>query len=224
MRSQMLPIQTTVAQTAGGGEWLSSITVKNPSATASVQGIVNFLQSDGTAFPASISDPNRAFLIQPGGSATFSVNNKGTLTTGYAKIFSNGAVTADVGYQHPVYSTSGRATTTTARAISLPVTVATSPSLRNTGIALVAQSAGNLVLALTDSGGTAIAGGSRTIPVTAGQHILGFVRDLLPTVTSTSFTGTLTITANATAGTGSLSVTALQFNGVLAPVTITTWP
>ena len=60
--------------------------------------------------------------------------------------------------------------------------------------------------------------------MTAGQHVLGYVRDLLPTVTSPAFTGTLTITANATTGTGEMSVMAVQFNGTLVPVTVTTLP
>ena len=223
IRSQLLPVTTIAAQTAGGGDWVTSITVRNPSATAGVHGIVNLVQSNGSPVPETVSDPNRSFWIPAGASATFNLSNRDALTTGYAKIFSSAAVTVDVGYQHPAFVTSGRSTTTTARAVSIPVTVAASP-VRNTGIALVARTAGNLVLALTDSQGAAIAGGSGTINVTAGQHVLGYVRDLLPTVTSPAFTGTLTITANATTGTGELSVMAVQFNGTLVPVTVTTLP
>src|SRR5262249_48256977 len=160
-----------------------------PSATTSVQGIVNFVQSNGSPMPEAISDPNISFWIPPSGSATFNLHNKGTLTAGYARIFSSGPVTADLGYQFPLLQTSGRAQRVTARSVSIPVTVGVSP-LRNTGIAVVAQTAGNLVLSLTDSTGSAIAGGSQSIPVTAGQHVVAFVRELLPQVTQTQFTGT----------------------------------
>lgn len=85
---------------------------------------------------------------------------------------------------------------------------------------LIAGSAGTLNISLRDSAGNAIAGGSRTLDVTAGQHIALFVNQLLPSVTATQFSGTLTITASA----GTISVLALQFNGVVSPVTVTALP
>jgi hypothetical protein len=73
---------------------------------------------------------------------------------------------------------------------------------------------------LRDGNGAAIAGGSRTIDVTAGQQVASFVRELLPGVTQTAFTGTLTITTTA----GTISVLGLQFDGAMTPVTVTALP
>jgi hypothetical protein len=218
-RSQMFPVVNPVAQAVGGGSWITALTIRNPSATAAVQGEVNFFQTNGAAVPEAVSDPNIGFLIPPSGSVTVSTHNAGTLTAGFARVFSNGAVAVDAQYNHPSFTspTSG-ATTVTSRSVSLPVTVGT--TTQNTGVAILASSAGTLNLSLRDSAGTAISGGSRTIDVTAGQHLAAFIRELLPAVTQTSFTGTLTITTSA----GTISVLGMQFDGTMSPVTVTALP
>ncbi len=219
-RSQILPTVSTVAQVAGGGEWTSNITLRNPSITASVMGIVNFYQSNGSLMPDTIVDPNTNFLIPPSGSMTISTHNKGDLKAGFAKVFSNGAVTVDARYLHPQFLPSaGAVTTVTSRGVSLPVSAGASVT-QNTGIALIANSAGTLNLSLRDSNANVIAGGSRTIDVTAGQQVTAFVKELLPSVTATSYTGTLTISTSA----GTISVIALQFDGTITPVTVTAIP
>jgi hypothetical protein len=91
---------------------------------------------------------------------------------------------------------------------------------QNTGIAILPGASGDLNLSVQDSGGTSIAGGSRTLAATANQQIVGFVKDLLPAVTQSRFSGTFTVTAVS----GQISVVALQFNGAIAPVTITPLP
>ena len=218
IRSQLLPMTNPVSQFAGGGEWISSITVRNSSAAASVQGMINLFQTSGAPMPEAISDPNISFQIPPDGSVTFNSHNKGTLMSGFAKVFSNGAVTVDVLFRYPGLTTTGPATTVTSRSVSLPVSVVS--GTRDTGIALLASAAGNVNLELRNASGVMIGGGSGSLPVTADQQIVGFVRDLLPTVTSTGFDGTLTITASS----GTISVLGLQFNGTLAPVTVTPLP
>ncbi len=220
VRSQMLPIVNTVAQVAGGGDWLSHIAIRNPSSTAAVYGIVDVFQANGSLMPEAITDPSVSFIIPPSGSVTVATHNKGTLTTGYAKVFSSGSVTVDARYIHPQFSpSSGASTTVASRSVSLPVAVGGS-STQNTGVALIAGSAGTLTLSLRDGAGNAIAGGSRSIDVTAGQYLAQFVTQWLPSVTASSFSGTLTITASA----GTISVVGLQFNGTLAPVTVTALP
>lgn len=219
-RSQMGQVVNTVAQAVGGGSWITSITIRNPSATTAVQGAANFFQSNGTAMPEAISDPNIGFLIPPAASVTISTHNAGTLTGGFARVFSNGAVTVDARYNHPAFvsSTSG-ATTVSSRSVSLPVAVGT-PATQNTGVALIAGAAGTLTLSLRDGAGNAIAGGSRTVDVTAGQQLTAFVRELLPGVTQSQFSGTLTITTSA----GTISVLGMQFDGTMTPVVVTALP
>jgi hypothetical protein len=220
VRSQMFPVSNVVAQVAGGGEWLSSITIRNPSTTAAVQGILDLFQSSGTIMPEGIADPHMSFLIPPSGSVTYSTHNKGSLIAGFARVFSNGPVAIESRYLHPVLAPGPRSiATVTARGAAMPVSVGGS-ARQNTGIALLAGPAAQLTLSLRDSGGNAIAGGSRTIDVGAGQHVAAFVTELLPSVTQPQFSGTLTITSSA----GSISALALQFNGTLFPVTVTPVP
>jgi hypothetical protein len=219
VRSQMFPVVNTVPQVAGGGEWSTAITIRNPSSSTSVQGIVDFFQTNGTPFPEAVTDPNVKFLIPPSGSVTVSTFSRTGFTVGNARIFSNGNVTVESRYFFTAFTTAAAgATTVTSRSVSLPVFVA--GTSQNTGVSLIANSAGTLTLSLRDSGGNAIAGGSRTIDVTAGQNLSQFVTQLLPSVTATTYSGTLTITTSS----GTISVLALQFNGTLAPVTVTALP
>jgi hypothetical protein len=170
--------------------------------------------------PDAITDPNIGFLIPPSGSVTVTTSNAGALTGGFARVFSNGTVNVGTRYTHPQFTSAiSSATTVTSRSVSLPVAVGTTAN-QNTGVAILAGSAGTLTLSLRDSNGNAIAGGSRTVDVTAGQQVAAFVRELLPGVTQTQFTGTLTITTSA----GTISVLALQFDGSMTPVTVTALP
>lgn len=220
VRSQMFPVVNTLPLAAGGGEWTSAFTIRNPSATAAVQGTVDVFNSTGALMPAAVTDPNIAFLIPAGGTTTINTHNKGAFNLGFAKVFSNGAVTIEARYFHPVYTTGAAgAASVTSRSVSLPVAVGTT-ALANTGIAVLASAAGTLTLSLRDGAGNTIAGGSRTIDVTANQEVVAFVKELLPSVTATSFAGTLTITASS----GTISVLALQFDGTINPVTITALP
>jgi hypothetical protein len=222
IRSQLLRTINHVAQIVGGGEWMTSIRVLN-SSTTSVLGILNSYQTNGSPLPADVSDPNISFAIPPLGSATFTLHNKGTLTGGFAKVFTNGNVILDAGYSHPGYPNSVHVVSVTSRSVSIPVRVGSTPT-QNTGIAVLAGSAGNVVLTLRDDVGVAIAGGSRSIAVAPNQQVVGFVRDLLPTVTQTRFSGTLTVEMQAIGGSGQLGALAIQFNGTLATVTTTAVP
>src|SRR5262249_41209412 len=86
-RSQMFPIVNTVAQVAGGGDWLTAVTIRNPSTTSAVQGIVDFFNDDGSLISPSLVDPNTTFLIPAAGSITISTLNKGNFAGGFAKVF-----------------------------------------------------------------------------------------------------------------------------------------
>jgi len=215
-RSQMFPVVNTVAQVSGGAEWTSFVTIRNPSTTSAVEGIVDFFNSNGTPMPDAIVDPYISFLIPASGSTTISTHNKGNLASGFAKVFSNGSVTVESRYIHPAFSlTANTATTVTARSVSLPVNHVSATN--TTAVALIASVAGTLNLSLRDANGNAIAGGTRSIDITAGQQISLFVKDLLPSVTANQFTGTLTITASA----GTISVQGFQFDVAVTPVTVT---
>jgi len=129
----------------------------------------------------------------------------------------------DARFMHSAFSpNTNTATTVTSRSVSLPVSVGPAVTT-NTGVAIVANfadSTGTLTFTLRDAAGAAIAGGSRTVNVVAGQKVASFVTELLPTVTASQYTGTLTITAS----TGTISVLALQFDGSISPVTVTALP
>jgi hypothetical protein len=223
-RSQMFPVVNTVAQLAGGGDWASMITIQNSSATSSVMGILDLFQSNGSLLPEAISHPNIWFLIPPSGSVTINTHNKGNLTGGFAKVFSNGAVTVTSRFTNPNFtSDNSTGTTVTAQSVSIPVAVSDQP-IRNTAVSIIANSAGTLNLSLRNASGTIIPGGSATINVTAGQEISSYVTQLLPAnQTGPRYTGTLTITASS----GTISVLALQFDGTnpgplaMSPVVVT---
>jgi hypothetical protein len=217
-RSQMFPIVNNIAQVAGGADWISAINIQNASTTSSVQGELVFFLPDGSLMPDAITRPSIPFLVTPGGSVTINTHNKGNLTAGFARVFSNGNVTVSVRYLHPAFTASaGNATTVTSRSVSVPVSVS---GTTNTGIALIASTAGTLTLSLADANGTAVAGGSSSVNVTAGQQITAFVTGILPSVTATQYTGTLTITTSA----GTISVLGLQFDTGITPVTVTAKP
>jgi hypothetical protein len=219
VRSQMRGVVNTVADAVGGGEWLTSITIRNPS-DAAVQGIVNFFKSDGSLMPAAIVDPNISFLIPASGSITISTHNKGDLAVGFAKIFSNGEVTAESSYissSFPPNTQTGK--TVTARSVSVPISVGVTPPT-DTGVAIVAGSSGTLTFVVRNQIGIPLPGTSRIIDVTAGQHISAFVRQLVPAIATWQVTGTLTITASS----GTISALALQFDGTVTPVTVTPLP
>ncbi len=221
VRSQMFPVVNAVPLSAGGGEWATAITIRNPSTTAAVEGALNTFQSNGNPMPAAVTDPNFGFLIPAGGSTTINTHNKGDFGLGFAKVFSNGAVNVESRYFHPVYTTGAAgASTVTARSVSVPVSVGTTGA--NAGVAILANAAGTLTLSLRDSAGTAISGGSRTIDVAANQEVVAFVKELFPSVTATSFAGTMTITTSS----GTISVLALQFDatGTINPATVTALP
>ena len=183
-----------------------------------VEGVVDLFQDNGSLFPASISAPSIPFVIPPSSWTTISTHNKGAIATGYAKVFSNAPVTIEGRFLNPQFATSvAAATPVTSRSVSL-LAAAGGSATQDTAVALIASSAGTLNLSLSNSFGLPIA--SRTIDVTAGQHIATFVSQLMPSVHGGVISGRLTITASA----GVISVIALQFDTSLSPITVTPLP
>jgi len=222
-RAQLLPVVNYVPQVAGGGEWISSITLTNPSTTASVHGIVDTFQTNGSAMSAAFVDPNISFMIPPGGSTTVNLHNKGDLTSGTMRIYSSGNVNVTGTYNYYLaFPQAATVTPVTARMVRIPVNV--NPGSLTTGIAVLNVTAGTVIMTLRDSLGAAIPGGSVSFDVTAGQQLLGFVRDFMPGVTQTQYSGTVTIENRPATGNGVLSALAIQFNGTLASVIVTPLP
>jgi hypothetical protein len=225
MRSQMSPFVSNVAQAAGGGDWISSITVRNPSATASVHGIADFYQSVGRAMPDGITDPNISFFIPPSGSVTFNLHNKGTLVAGFARIYSSGAVNVDTTYSNPAFSEPVQTSTGVGSLVDLPIRVGTDLS-EDTGIALLNLTDATLLITVRDGLGRVLA--SSSIPAPAGAHISTFAREVLTPVFGAGgggmplpLTGTLTIQSFGSTGPGQIAVTAIQFDGAMTPVLVT---
>jgi hypothetical protein len=226
----MLPVLNVTPQVVFGmtgqfTNWVTTLTLSNPSATTAIQGTVNFFQNNGTPMPETITDPNVGFLIPPSASITLSTGGVGAFTRGFARVFSNAALNIGTRFN----SMLSPATTVTSRSVSLPVAVSVTERGIigvNTGVALVASSAGTLTLSLRLPTGTVIAGGSRTIDVAASQQISSFVSELLPGISQTQYQGILSIITSA----GTISVLALQFEGsfttplTITPVTVTAIP
>ena len=216
-RSQMFPVVNTLPEVVGGGEWISIISVVNPSTTTEVEGILDLFQDNGSLFPASISAPSIPFVIAPSSFVTISTHNKGAVATGYAKVFSNGPVVLDGRYMHPQFPTSLAAVApVTSRSVSLLVAAGGSAG-QDTAVAMIASSAGTLDLTLSNAFGLPIA--SKTIDVTAGQHVASFVSEFMSSVGGV-INGKLIITASA----GVITVVALQFDTTLSAVPVTPLP
>jgi len=222
MRGQLLPILTIVPQIAGGEEWISSMTITNPSTTASVHGLVNFFDSKSNPVSETIIDPTMSFWIPPAGKVTFNTHNKGPLSSGSARVHTSDVVTVDAGYQYPGRTSTGRISPVTARAVSVPVRVANAGNT-NTGIAILKLTSGNVILTLRDANGAVIAGGEGGVAMSVGDHIVKFVTELLPNVTASEYTGTLTIQMfQGPFPGGMINVAALQFDtGTLTAVPVT---
>jgi hypothetical protein len=218
-RSQMLSAINYVPQAAGGGDWITSITITNPSTTASVHGIADTFQSNGTAMPAALVDPNISFLIPPGGSTTVNLHNKGNLGVGYVRVYSSGDVTLKAGYNFPTFPNTATVTPVTARSVSVPVT--TAPGTFGTGVAFLNITGGTVFLSVRNAAGFPLA--SSSFDVTAGQHVVGFIDNFFSGLPS-PFSGRLIIENTPPTGAGLISAMSLQFDGTLLPVIISPLP
>src|SRR5262249_17768092 len=162
-------------------------------------------QSNGSAFASGLINPNTTFMIPPGGSTTVNVHNKGNFGVGYMRVYSSDVVSLSDTYAlPPIFPATATVVPVTSRMLSIPGNVGVGST---TGIAIYNATAGQLLLTQRDVLGVPVA--SRSIDVTAGQHIVGFVTDLLSGLPAT-VNGKLTIESRATTGTGSISVIALQ--------------
>jgi hypothetical protein len=223
IRSQILQTVSFIPQFAGGAGWISSVTVTNPSATASAQGLLEFLDINGNPISSAIVDPTVAFWLPPSGAATFDTHNVGALTIGNVRIHSNSNVTPDVRYLYPGLVTSGKATPVITTLASIPVSIGNG-GIQNTGLALLGidVSSPTLILTLRDATGAAVPGGIRAFNLAPGQQLVGFVSELLQLTNLTQFTGTLTLEMHkGPFFAGVISLLALQFDqGTLTPASI----
>ena len=224
IRSQLLQYASFAAQVAGGADWSSSLTLTNPSASVSVQGLVNFFDTNGIPMRSAVVIPTIPFWIPPSGSVTLSTSKRGALTAGPARIHSNAPVTADVEYSFPGLTSGNRVRTVVGNSVSFPVSVS-GGGIRNTGIALQSledTDTTTVVFTLTDANGTLIPGGTGGITLAPGEHLASFVTELLPSVSQSEFSGTLKIDMlkGPFAG-GVMAVLGMQFDtGTLTPVTV----
>jgi hypothetical protein len=220
VRSQMAPFTSSVAQVAGGGDWITSVTVRNLSNSVAVSGIADFFQSSGAPMPDGITDPNISFTIPPSGSVTFNIHNRGSLITGFGRIYTNGAVSVQSDYSYPAFATPVRTTTVVGQSATLPVRVGGSAK-EDVGVAVLNLAPATIVVTLRDAIGRAVA--SSATPAPPGVQLASFVREALPPGFQLPFQGNLTIESIGANGPGQIAVTAIQFdaNG-MSPVSITT--
>ncbi len=217
MRSQLFPNVSFDPQLAGGGQWMSSISITNPSSTSGADGLVEVLDGEGNPMPAQIIDPVIPFAIPPSGSVTFSTYDGGTLTDGFARIHSSAPVTSGVGYTFDGLPSVPAVPGTVGTSINIPI-VSASGGTSNVAIALLDLDTHPplALLTLRDSSGAMITGGSAALHFRAGKRIVGFLDQLLPAGLNLGdgFSGTLTIDLYYGPIEGGLmSAVALRFNG-----------
>jgi len=225
MRSQLLPFVSFNPQVAGGGQWMSSITITNPSAISSAHGMLEIFDGDGNPIRPEIIDSIIPFLLPPSGSVTFSTFNGGKLSDGFARIHSSVPVTSGVGYTFDGLPSIPSFSSTTGTSVSMPVSLG-SDGNQNLGIALLDLDSFSpyAILTLRDATGGLVPGGTTAVSFPSGKRVVGLLKQLLPPGLNlgAQFRGTLTIQLNYGPFVGGLmSVVALQFdNGSVTPVTI----
>jgi hypothetical protein len=226
MRSQLLPYVSFDPQVAGGGQWMSSITITNPSDTSAVNGLVEIFDRNGDPMRPAIIDSTIPFLIPPSASVSFSTYNGGDLTDGYARIHSSAPVNSSVGYVFDGLPSVPAFSSAVATSASIPVSIGNGGA-QNTGIAILDLSSSPpvVVLTLQDSTGAPVPGGSATVSFSSGKRIVGLLNQLLPGINvGESFKGTLTVQSSYGPFPGGvMSMVALQFdsgNVVSVPITV----
>jgi hypothetical protein len=214
----MASFVNTVAQAAGGGDWITSVTVRNLSDAVAVSGIADFFLNAGAPMPETITDPNMSFTVPPSGVVTFNLHNKGTLTTGFGRIYTNGAVSVSADYAYPAFATPVRTTTALGHIAFIPVRVGATP-LEDTGVALVNFTPATIAVTLRDAVGRPIA--TSALPAPPGVQLATFVREALPPGIPLPIVGSLVIESIGASGPGQFAVTAIQFDSSgLSPVNI----
>ncbi len=225
MRSQLLPYVSFEPQVAGGGQWVSSITIANPSATSAAHGLIEVFDRNGDPMRPDIIDPTIPFLIPPSGSATFSTYNRGSLADGYARVHSSISVESSVGYAFDGLPGAPSVSGVVGSAFSIPVNFE-SGGIQNTGIALLDLDSTPPVALLTlrDSAGALVPGGIGAVSFSSGKRVVGLLNELLPPAArlGPQFAGTLSIELRyGPFGGGQASAIAIQFDGAnVTPVAV----
>ena len=188
MRGQLLQSSSFIPQTTGGGGWITSVTISNPSSTRSVEGIVKFFEIAGTPFPENLIDPTIPVWIPPSGSVTLNTHNQGTLTNGFARIDSDGEVTTQVSYLNPNFTSSGVNVPTTTRSATAEISIGNG---QRTAVAVLGVEGGHVVFTVRDRLGAIV--GSAAVDLGHLEHYAGFIDELIPGLSGSTFEGTLGI-------------------------------
>jgi hypothetical protein len=188
MRGQLLQSSSFIPQTTGGGGWITSVTISNPSSTRSVEGIVKFFEIAGTPFPENLIDPTIPVWIPPSGSVTLNTHNQGMLTNGFARIDSDGEVTTQVSYMNPNFTSSGVNVPTTTRSATAEISIGNG---QRTAVAVLGVEGGHVVFTVRDRLGAIV--GSAAVDLGHLEHYAGFIDELIPGLAGSTFEGTLGI-------------------------------
>ncbi len=217
MRAQLLESNTFISQIVGGGNWITSVTLTNPSATESVEGIAKFFDTTGLALPESVIDPTIPFWIPPSGSVTLNTHNQGSLSVGFARIGSDGPVTSQVAYMVTDFTSAGANIPVTTISATAGVSIGGGT---NTGVAVLSLTGADIVFTLLDANGAAIGTKRETLPA-LGHHAM-LIDELFPGLGSSAASGTLKIDSlEGPFPSGPMSVVIVEFGpGSLTPVVV----
>ena len=208
MRAQLLESNSFISQIVGGGNWITSVTLTNPSATESVEGIAKFFDTAAMALPEGVIDQTIPFWIPPSGSVTLNTHNQGTLTVGFARIGSDGEVTTQVAYMVPGFTSSGPNTPVTARSVTADVTIGGGES---TGVAVLSLGGADILFTLRNASGATI--GSSSVTLGALGHYAAFLDEMFSGFGGASMSATLEIESRkGFVLTGSMSIVIVEIN------------
>ncbi|HEY3131306.1 MAG TPA: S8 family peptidase [Acidobacteriota bacterium] len=215
-------VETLFAQFGNGGNFVSSVTVTNPSRTETATGTLNFYNDQGQPLSVSVNaqpaTSSLSFTIKPLGSATFTTDGTGGVVTGSARVSANIRVAGVVRFSFPGLGIAGVGESIPVAALITPVVRDAGRGL-NTGVAVSNTQAGEvqLLFSLRGLDGREAAGGSVTLTLPGNGHLARFIDELFRDVNTASFQGTLVITA--TSPGGKIAATAIQLGSAAGEFT-----
>jgi hypothetical protein len=203
----MAPSELYFAQFVDGSEWRTSVTLANPSSSASGC-VLSFFDDDGNplSIPGQASAGGAPLTIQPQGAAMISTGGDGALVSGSVKVTGSGPLGGALTFSSRSLGLAGVGPSVPTSGFIVPMTRSISGQW-STGLALASTGAPlSVSLTLRDPQGEPVSGGQLELALRANGHTARFLEQLFPDAATGEFVGTLTVTAEG----GTILGTAIQ--------------
>jgi len=188
------------SQFANGQDFVSELTLTNPSDTSVAGAGIFFYDDLGNPLALSINGAAPAgsmtVSIPPFGAQTLATSGKGPLVAGSIAVSGDLPLGGVVRFKYPGLGVAGVGSNAVSTGFIAPVARSIA-SGRNTGIAITAvSSSASLILVLRDQNGGLISGGQTSIVLPERGHLARFLDELFPSADTAQFEGTVTATVS----------------------------